>query len=163
MSATLQGVDARTYLSRWLDAVVGMYIADINALPDDKWNHNFGGVARPASDLTADALSLLVWTNEALKGNFLADNEQEGYKKLQAVCATKSDSISALQAAATDFAGAISNASDEDLNKVITTPFCMEMPLFMVAQVAVSHIWYHDGQLNYKQALLGDEKVHWMG
>jgi len=82
MSATLQGVDARTYLSRWLDAVVGMYIADINALPDDKWNHNFGGVARPASDLTADALSLLVWTNEALKGNFLADNEQEAPSRL---------------------------------------------------------------------------------
>jgi hypothetical protein len=35
-------------------------------------------------------------------------------------------------------------------------------PLFTLAHIAVSHLWYHDGQLNYIQALLGDEKVHWM-
>ena len=39
----------------------------------------------------------------------------------------------------------------------------MDAPVYMIAQIMVSHIWYHDGQLNYIQSLLGDEKVHWMG
>jgi len=34
--------------------------------------------------------------------------------------------------------------------------------LYSTAQTAVSHLWYHDGQLNYVQALLGDGEVHWM-
>ncbi|MEZ5162652.1 MAG: hypothetical protein R2688_02665 [Fimbriimonadaceae bacterium] len=52
----------------------------------------------------------------------------------------------------------MAGASDELLNKPITAPFGMEMPVFAIAQIAVSHVWYHDGQLNYIQSLLGDDK-----
>ena len=60
------------------------------------------------------------------------------------------------------FGEALTGASDEALNTVITPPWKMPAPLFSLANVAVSHIWYHDGQLNYIQMLLGDGAVHWM-
>ena len=162
MSATIQGVDARSYLAGWLNALVGMYTADVNAIPEEKWTATHGGCTRPASELTADALSLLIWMTDALKGNVRTDSEEDVMEKINHLCATRESSLAALNDVVGNFQGALMGASDEDLNKKIMAPFGMEMPVFMLAQVAVNHLWYHDGQLNYIQCLLGDDKVHWM-
>lgn len=159
---TLEGIDARGYLANWLGALNNMYSADVNAIPEDKWKGNFGGCTRTAGDLTADAISLLEWTTMALQGDPPAGDGYEGYMSgLKNECSTRSGAIGKLQSASDAFNAALKNASDETLNKVVTTPFGMQMPLYMVAQIAVSHVWYHDGQLNYIHCLMGDDKVHW--
>lgn len=163
MSTTTQGIDAKTYLSNWMTGVTGMYIADINAIPDEKWNATFGGCTRPASTLTADALSLIVWTTEAMKGNIISGGDGDPTEPFKASCSTKAGAISTLQSAADAFNAALNGASDESLNAIVTPPWQMDAPLFAIANITVSHIWYHDGQLNYIQSLLGDDKVHWMG
>lgn len=155
---TTQGIDARTYLSGFAQAVTGMYCADINAIPEEKWATPMGGCTRPASELTADALSLLAWVTSALNGV-----EHEEMNQDNEACATKAGAIACIQKGMDNFSAALAGASDELLNKTITAPFGMEMPLFAMAQLAVSHVWYHDGQLNYIHCLLGDDKVHWMG
>ena len=161
MSTTTQGIDARGYLMGWLQGLVGMFSADINAIPEDKWNATFGGCTKPASDLTADAVSLLVWTAEALKGNVMGGGE--GNAEVTAECATKQGAIARLQSSSHELATAFTAASDDTLNGVVAAPWGMEAPLYMITQIALSHIWYHDGQLNYIQCLLGDDKIHWMG
>lgn len=163
MSTTLQGIDARGYLVGWAKALAGMMSADINAVPDDKWTATFGGCTRPANELAADGISLMLWTSEALKGNVIPGDEGALMKKLATECATKGVAIAKLNEAVEELAGAISNASDETMNTVVPTPWGMDTPLFMVCQIAVSHIWYHDGQLNYIHCLLGDNQIHWMG
>ena len=45
--------------------------------------------------------------------------------------------------------------------KSAMAPWGMESKLYEFAQIAISHIWYHDGQLNYVQCLLGDGDYHW--
>lgn len=161
MSTTSQGIDARAYLGNWANALTGMLTADIKAIPDDKWTATHGGCTRSAADVTADALSLLVWTTEALRGH-IGDNydHSEGIKT---ACSTKEGATEMLPSAVAAFSSALSGASDEALETVITPPWQMPAPLFMIAQIAVSHLWYHDGQLNYIQSLLGDDKIHWMG
>lgn len=163
MSSNSSGIDARAYLSGWLNGLQGMYTADINAIPDDKWKATFGGCTRSACEVTADMLSLLDWTTAALKGSPPADYGPDNMDKVMAECATKSATVAKLNASIAAFNDALSSASDETLNAVVTPPWQMDAPLFMLAQIAVSHVWYHDGQLNYIQCLLGDEKVHWMG
>ncbi|MCB0826199.1 MAG: DinB family protein [Armatimonadetes bacterium] len=155
---TTQGIDARAYLSGFTQAVTGMYCADINAIPEDKWTTAMGGCTRPASELTADALSLLSWVTNVLNGGEPGEMNQDND-----ACATKAGSIAAVQKGMENFNTALAGASDELLNTTVTAPFGMEMPVFAIAQIAVSHVWYHDGQLNYIQSLLGDDKVHWMG
>ena len=161
MSTTTQGIDARAYLSGWLQGLTGMYLADIKAIPDDKWNATFGGCTRPASELTVDALSLIVWVTGALKGT--PEGEYDHSEAMKLACATKESASETLKSTTEAFAAALNAASDEDLNRTIMAPWQMESPLFGLAQVAVSHLWYHDGQLNYIHCLLGDDKVHWMG
>ena len=61
------------------------------------------------------------------------------------------------------FVEALSQADDATLNKVVMAPWGLEAPLLSLAHVISSHIWYHDGQLNFIQCLLGDGKYHWSG
>lgn len=162
MSTTMQGIDARGYLIGWLKGLTGMYSADINAIPDDKWTATHGGCTRPANEVTADAVSLLIWCTEALKGNVLSGDEST-MKQLASEMSTKAVATAKLAEAADAFCAALAQASDETLNTTVTPPWQMPAPLYMIAQIAVSHVWYHDGQLNYIQCLLGDDKIHWMG
>ena len=49
---------------------------------------------------------------------------------------------------------------ETDLEKVITLPKGETSPLDL-ASLTMSHLNYHDAQLNYVQAMSGDDKVHW--
>lgn len=157
---TTTGVDARGYLAGWAMGLADMYAKDIRALPEDKWTATFGGCTRPASDLTADALSLMQWTTAKMKGeeaDHMAMMEALGPK-----CADKASAEAELHATVGAFGEALRAASDDTLNAEVMPAWQMPAPLFIIANIAVSHLWYHDGQLNYIQALLGDDKVHWM-
>src|SRR5579859_3529225 len=149
MSTTMQGIDARGYLSGWLQGLTGMYLADIAAIPEDKWAAPFGGCTRPASELTADAISLLKWTSGCMKGSAPTGDYGEAMNQLNAACATKEGASATFKSACEEFTAALSQASDETLSATVMPPWQMEAPLFMIAQIAVSHVWYHDGQLNY--------------
>ncbi|HZH97719.1 MAG TPA: DinB family protein [Fimbriimonadaceae bacterium] len=163
MSATMQGVDARGYLAGWVGALADMTSKDIRAIPADKWTSSFGGCTRPANELVADAIWLLNWCTGALRGEATATEENDGMKQIAAQLTDADTACAQLGEAAQAFAAALKAADDDRLNSMVTAPWQMSAPLFMLAQIAVSHIWYHDGQLNYIQCLLGDEKVHWMG
>lgn len=161
MAVTAPGIDARATLLGWLTGVTGMYTKDIQATPEDKWNATMGGVARPLSMITADAVALLDWTTAALQGQ--TRERGDLYEAAQSECATRDGAIASIGRAAEGFRRALSAATDEALNSEILPPWQKPTPLFMVATIAVSHLWYHDGQVNYVQALCGDEKVHWLG
>lgn len=163
MSATMQGINAKGYLGGWLQGLEGMTTADIKAIPADKWTVAFGGTTRPANEICADMISLLHWTTEALKGNLLAEGYMERMQELSAECADQSRAVAKFSQSVKDFNAALEAATDEALNTEVTPPWEMPAPLFMMAQIAVSHVWYHDGQFNYIHNLLGDDKVHWMG
>lgn len=162
MSTEAQGIDARAGLTNWLGALTGMYSADIRAIPDDKWNATFGGCTRPASALTADAVSMLIWTTEAMKGNIMGDYA-ESMDALHKEMEDKEVALAKFVSCIADFNATLTAASDEMLNSVVTPPWQLPTPMIMMCHIAVSHVWYHDGQLNYIQCLLGDDKVHWMG
>lgn len=163
MSSTFEAINARAYLQNWLRGLVSMYTADINATPDEKWNETFGGCTKSACQFTADAIGMLMWATTALKGTPANDGYMGQMEIVAGQCGTKAGAIEKLSTAADEFIDALGKVSEEDLAKDVVTPWGMPTPLFMVAQIAVSHVWYHDGQLNYVQCLLGDDKVHWMG
>jgi hypothetical protein len=139
-----------------------MYCADIKAIPDDKWTATFGGCTRPANDITADAMGMLVFCTKHLNDEDPGDY-MEAMTALASEITDKDAAIAKFQEVCGAFSAAVAGASDEKLNHVIMTPWQMPTSLYSLSHTAASHIWYHDGQLNYIQCLLGDEKVHWMG
>lgn len=163
METTAKGIDARKYLTEWLKIVTSMATADIRAIPEDKWTATFGGCTRPANFLAADALELMHWTAETLKGNSPPPGDYDSLGALAERIAKREDAISAFESASKELVAAINEASDETLSRIVKAPWGQEAPLFMIAQIAVSHIWYHDGQFNYIHCLLGDGKIYWGG
>jgi hypothetical protein len=148
-------------LTAWLGVVTGMTIADIKAIPDDKWTTCFGGCARSANALLADTVTNLNWTTEVIHSK-----ESNAYSHMDALATEFTDknlAIAKLSEASAALCAAISAASDETLNSTVMAPWQMPTPVFMLAHIAASHIWYHDGQFNYIHGLLGDGKMHWMG
>ena len=162
MANVTERIDVRTGLTNWLEVMTGMTCADIQAIPDDKWTATFGGCTRPANLLLADTVTNLRWTTAVLKGETSTAYE-EGMGNLAAQLTSKADGIAALNEASSAFREALNGASDEILNSSVMAPWQMPTPVIMLAHIAVSHVWYHDGQFNYIQCLLGDDKIHWMG
>jgi hypothetical protein len=162
MSENSARIDARAFLAGWLEQLTGMYVVDINAIPDENWPQSQGGVARACPELNADTVNMLIYTTLAIKGEAEGFAFETNYPKLTEASATKEAAIQVFKEASAGLATAIREASEEAMLAPVATPFGMTMPLFSLAQIAVSHVWYHDGQFNFVQALLGDEKVHWM-
>lgn len=163
MSTTASAIDAKGFLIGWLHGLTSMTTADIKAMPEDKWSATFGGCTRSAQQVVAETINMLNWTTEALKGNVIETMGEEDLPPIEAMCDTREKAIAALGEASSNMATALAAASDEALLAEVMPPWKMPAPLFMLANIAVSHIWYHDGQINYMQCLLGDDKVHWMG
>ncbi len=162
MPTTETQLDARDALSGLLTTFTHMMSADIGAIPDDKWDAAYGGCTRSAKAICAETISLLHWTADAMRGK--ANTDDAAYmESRKSECPTPAEGQAALKEASAEFANAMAAASDEALSQTVTPPWKMDAPLFAIAHIAVSHIWYHDGQLNYIQCLLGDEKIHWMG
>lgn len=159
--STATALDPRVSLGRWTTAMMTHYAKDIPAIPEDKWNASLGGCARPASEMTAEVVSILDWATGALKGEAATKSEEELTAEYSARCATREGAVAEIQRCVPAFVEALNAASDERLGTTVTAPWGAEMPLMMIAHVVSSHIWYHDAQLNYMQCLLGDGGYHW--
>ena len=138
-----------------------MFKTDVNAIPDEKWTATFGGCTRPCNDIAADTIGFLFWTAKAFEVGGTPTPDKEAQEKMTAACGTKAGALEMFDKATAAMSNALVNASDETLHKTANAPWGMEAPLYDFAQIAISHIWYHDGQLNYVQCLLGDDKFHW--
>ena len=55
----------------------------------------------------------------------------------------------------------VKSMSAEALEAMVTAPWGQEMSKFDLAQMSAVNTLYHDGQLNYFQALHGDAEMHW--
>ncbi len=163
MSTITNSVDAVAMLNGWLQGLSDMYTADITAIPEDKLTWVPGGCARPANSITAEVIMMCKYAASICRGEEPELKEMEGLQQIADGMTTHAVLVKGIQDAIAEFSTALTSATPETLNKVITPPWQMDAPVYMIAQIMVSHIWYHDGQLNYIQSLLGDEKVHWMG
>lgn len=162
METPASGLDARGYLAGWLMGQKDMFVKDLKAIPADKLTVSPGGVARPVNEITADAIGLGKWCANALRGNVDSSYEEGSMAALAASLTTHEALIAAVSESMDDLAAAIAQASDETFNAMVTPPWQMPAPMYILTLIAVNHYWYHDGQINYFQALNGDGAVHWM-
>lgn len=159
MSTTTAPIDAVANLNGWLQTLSHFFTADIKAIPEDKLTWSPGGCARSAASIAHEVIGLCSWMAAALKG----ESANENYMDDSNASSNHNQIIADLATATGALSNALVSADAETLNKTVTPPWKMDCPMYMCAQIVVSHIWYHDGQLNTIQCLLGDDKVHWMG
>lgn len=162
MSETATRIDAKAELAGWTRQLGQMYSKDLEHVPDTTITNSPGGAARSVGNFTAEVVGLCLMTVKALQGEQLQFPPEEVQAEFAAKFTTREFCQEQVQKAANALADALEAATDEQLETQITAPWGQPLSAFGFATIASNHILYHDGQLNYIQALNGDGAIHWM-
>lgn len=161
MSEVAEKLDAKGTLATWCRQVAKMYGQDLAAIPEDSYTQSPGGKARTVSDFTSEVVGFNRLVAEILRGGAPAMRSEEEREAFKRSFTTTSFCQEQVSASADELADAIEQCPDERLASVVTAPWGDSMPALTLATIAVNHILYHDGQLNYIQSLNGDGEMHW--
>lgn len=152
----------KQHICESLRDVAGTYLKDLNWIPDDKFDVSPMGVARSPRAFTLECAYMHRRMASHLAGESLAGRDKAAF---EAYCA-KLDSPDKVKAEFKDsadaFVAAIEAKPEAELDAEMMAPWGQQLPTWKMLAHCVSHLQYHDGQLNYVQALHGDDKFHWM-
>jgi hypothetical protein len=158
MSNVAEKLDMKSPMIQWLNALGSFYMKDIRALPNDQILVSPGGCARSAQAITGEVIGLCRFATKTLRSEPTEDSYNVDLNGLD----TGDQLAVAVEKAIQEFGDAIANAPDEIWTQEVMPPWQMKDTVWGITNIAINHIWYHDGQINTYQCLLGDEKVHWM-
>jgi hypothetical protein len=128
-------------------------------MPADAFDKCLGGKARTVADIVHEVN--LVNDHIGLR----LRNEPEfpwpdGWITAPPELRTKQAVIDAFKASSERFLATIESMTEEGMEATITTE-SGETTVFERCRFAAVHLWYHSGQLNFIQTLLGDDGWHW--
>jgi hypothetical protein len=139
-----------------------LFGADIRATPSEILKSTQGGASRCGYDFMFE----LVGFFETF-GKLLSDGPGEiqgpsgAWVRSPAEFQQKEQAFAALDKAAENFVGSLQGYQGDFVNDVFESPVGPFTPLGM-GNLAVWHVMYHSGQLNYIQTIHGDDGFHWM-
>lgn len=139
-----------------LRRVSNLVIKDLEALPDDAMTKLFGQKARSVADIIYE----VTMVNDDVVRNCNGEAPMEwpeGWLRAPAELNTKASVIAAYKESSD---AAIRTFEDSDLDAKVTTEFG-ETDKAERCRFLALHNWYHLGQINFVQTLLGDEEWHW--
>lgn len=136
------------------------YLTDLRALPDEAIAKSPGGAARPPASFTYEITAVNKRLMTRMKGGDPGPFDPNIWKETPSEFETKDGAAKAFSDSLDEMIAIIEATDEADMLKEITTPSGVTSP-FDLAEFCAYHINYHDGQLNYIQALNGDADIHW--
>lgn len=137
-----------------LKSAFRVFLQDLEALPEDAFNKSLGGKARTIADIVYEVNLLNDHIRLTVRGEPLFD-WPEGWILAPEQARTKEAALRSFQSSSERILATIEDMTDEDLEAPLQTDngetTRLERCRFMTL-----HVWYHSGQLNYIQTLLGD-------
>ncbi len=135
-------------------------VNDLNATPDDKIRSGAGGVSRSAIDVVVECGSLNAWVAAMLTGGETPNRSPEERAAFIASFQTKESTLAYLDQQTHLLLTAVDAMDENTLGDIVETPIG-PMTRFGVVELTAMHMMYHDGQINYIQAMNGDAEMHW--
>jgi hypothetical protein len=139
-----------------------LFGADVHAMPHAMLAATCGGASRCGYDLIFELVGFF-----DTFGKLLSDGPSEvqgpsgGWARCGAEFQNKESSMAELDRAAGSFVKALEEYKGDFVRDEFPSPVGSFTPLGL-GQLAVSHLMYHSGQLNYIQTIHGDEGFHWI-
>ena len=132
---------------------------DMEAIPADAFNRSLGGKARTVADIAYEVMLV----NEDACANMRGEpgsEWDEGWLKAPADFQSKEIVTAAFAEASAKVIAQIESYSEDELQSRVTCEWG-ETDRFERCRFIALHTWYHGGQLNFIQTLLGDDEWHW--
>ncbi len=161
MSNTLTEVNAIAELASFARQISGMYVKDLKALSQEAYSKPFNENCRSVQDFTAEIIGMNRMVCTVLRGETPPERDEAATAEFAKSLSTVELAINALKPSIETLAATIESSADR-MSNPYTAPWGQDMNYFQLANIAVSHIMYHDGQINFIQSLHGDQVVHWM-
>lgn len=152
-------MEAKPIAIQALKSAFRVFEQDLNALPESAFNQQFGGKARTVADIVFEVNLVNDDIARNMRGEPMCE-WPEGWITAPEDCRTKDVVISSFQRSSAAVLAQAEAYSEEDLLQKVTTEHG-ETDRFERCRFMAMHTWYHSGQLNYIQTLIGDDGWHW--
>ena len=143
-----------------LKGACGISLQDLQALPEDVFSKSFGGVTRTVADIVYEVNLVNDHIGMVMRGEEPFKWPEERWIKAPGDFCTKDIVIGSFVTSSEKVVATAEAFSVEELESPIQTEEG-ETTRFERCRFMTLHLWYHSGQLNYIQALLGDDDWHW--
>lgn len=135
-----------------------LLVKDTKFIPEEKFAFCPLGCAKTAKDILAEIAN----GNIMFADVFTGAESDESFGKRVAQASTLADLGELVMESAAAVVDAIDSLDEADLDREVKMPWGATFPLWQAILLPVSHMTYHDGQINYIQTLLGDSGFHWV-
>jgi hypothetical protein len=158
--STAETTAPKTTSARSLTNAFKLFAKDLEAIPEEAFSKSFGGVARTVADivyevdLVNDHVGMVIRSEEPFKW------PEELWLKAPEGQRTKSEVIRAFEISSEKIMATVDGFTSEELEAPLRTEDG-ETTRTERCRFMTLHVWYHLGQLNFVQTLLGDEAWHW--
>lgn len=136
-----------------------IFQSDLEALPEEAFDRVLGGKARTVADIIYEVNLVNDRIGLTMRGEPLFD-WPEGWITAPEDARTKSVALASFKKSSERILETVEGMSEETLTGTITTEQG-ETSRFERCHFMEFHIFYHSGQLNFIQTLLGDDGWHW--
>lgn len=155
-------IDIRTVVIAQLKKIAGLYAIDLKYVSDEQGHSGAGGVSRSPLEFTLECAHYNMYTAGQLRGEEPKRRTEELIAAFAAEHNTVEKAKAVLLKSVDDIVAAIEKLEPEGFLRNVMAPWGQRVTLLELTVGAVQHMFYHDGQLNYFQAIHGDDAVHWM-
>lgn len=153
-------METRNHPAKGLKRVCEVFAKDLEALPEDAFSKSFGPKTRTVADIVTEVNMVNDHVAIKLRGEEPPEWPDNGWIKAPADFCTKQQIIEAFKQSSENALAAAEAIPADDLDKPIKTPDG-ETTSAERCRFITLHLWYHSGQLNFIQTLLGDDGWHW--
>lgn len=152
-------MDVKPIAVKSLAGACRIFLNDLENLPEDAFLKSFGGKARTVADIVHEVNMVNDHIGLTVRGEELFD-WPEGWITAPEHLKTKQDAIDAFKASSEKIMATMEGYSEEDFHTPIMSDG-EETNRFERCRFMALHLWYHSGQLNFIQTMLGDDVWHW--
>lgn len=159
-NATMQHIDLKANAVNGLKGSCSLIRQDLEALPESAFTHRFGGTSRTVADIVYEVTLVNDHIGMVLRGEDAFEWPDEGWIKAPEGFRTKAAVLDGFNKSSEKIIATAESLSAEEMEGTVQTEHG-ERTRFQRCQFMSLHMWYHSGQLNFMQTLLGDDAWHW--
>lgn len=153
-------MDAKKVATDGLKSVSKRFLQDLNAIPEDAFAKCFTPQARSVADIVYEVKLVNEDIGKEMRGEKPAEWPDDGFVRAPENFRTKETVMGAFEKSTAEIIAMAEGYSSEEFEEPIQT--CNgETTRFERCRFMNLHMWYHSGQLNFIQTLLGDDQLHW--
>lgn len=136
-------------------------LKDIKSMPEEAFTKSFGPETRTAADIIYEVILVNDHIGMVIRGEDPFEWPDGGWIKAPAEFCTKEIILTSFENSSAKTIATVEAFTGEDLSSTVETEHG-QTTKFERCQFMALHMWYHSGQLNFIQTLLGDGKWNWV-